>query len=371
MSNADVSSRLDQARRQYRTFQSKWYATPAILAGIFGLLLVLPLVLDLYFFGFSLGSWISVHVLVITLVWATAAQGWNVMSGYTGQFSFGHAAFFGLGAYGTILLLNTVGLNPWLGMLIGATVASLYGLLIGVLCFRYDLRGHYFALATLAFAELLRHTFNTFSQLGGASGYFKPLPRSYGAEFGFAAFQFRETLPYYYIILGFLVVVTAVSLAIKQSRLGLYLFAIREDESAAAAVGIPTYRYKLVGIGVSAFFTAWAGAFWAMYFDTIRPDTVYELLVNVEILLPAIVGGVGTVIGPIVGAFVVIPLSEVARQSVDITGFDRVIYGLLLVGIVLYSPQGAISWPRRAVELIGAYGPSKRNASATADDDDE
>ncbi|WP_345778563.1 branched-chain amino acid ABC transporter permease [Natrinema sp. DC36] len=357
-------------RRTYRAFQSKSYAMPAVLAAIFSVLLVVPLLLDLYFFGFSLGSWISVHILVITLVWATAAQGWNIMSGYTGQFSFGHAAFFGLGAYGTIMLLNTSGLNPWLGMLIGATAASLYGLVIGVLCFRYDLQGHYFALATLAFAELLRHTFNTFSRLGGASGFFKPLPTSYGSEFGLAAFQFRETLPYYYIILGFLVLVTAVSFAIKRSRLGLYLFAIREDERAAAAVGIPTYRYKLVGITVSAFFTAWAGAFWAMYFDTIRPDTVYDLLVNVEILLPAIVGGVGTVLGPIVGAFVVIPLSEIARQAVDISGFDRVIYGLVLIGIVLYSPKGAVSWPRRLVELLSEYGPYDSQLSTSTDEDE-
>jgi len=363
VSNADRSNRLDRLRRRYRAFRSKSYSTAAILLAIFAALLVSPIVLELYFFGFSLGSWISVHVLVITLVWATAAQGWNVMSGYTGQFSFGHAAFFGLGAYGTILLLNTSGLNPWLGMLIGATAAGVYGLLIGVLCFRYDLRGHYFALATLAFAELLRHTFNTVPALGGASGYFKPLPRAYGGEFGLAAFQFRETLPYYYVILGFLAIVTLVSLAIKQSRLGLYLFAIREDEDAAAAVGIPTYRYKLVGISVSAFFTALAGAFWAMYFDTIRPGTVFDLLVNVEILLPAIVGGVGTVIGPIVGAFVVIPLSEIARQSVDITGFDRIVYGLVLIGIVLYSPSGAVSWPRRFVELLDEYGPYESRRS--------
>nr|WP_245724241.1 branched-chain amino acid ABC transporter permease [Natronorubrum texcoconense] len=295
-------------------------------------------------------------MLILTLVWATTGQAWNMMSGYTGQFSFGHAAFFGLGAYGTIILLNTAGLNPWLGMLVGATIASLYGLLIGVLCFRYDLRGHYFALATLAFAELLRHTFNTVSQLGGASGFFRPLPQEYADGFGLIAFQFENALPYYYVILAFLIVVSAISLVIKQSRLGLYLFAIRENENAASAVGIPTYRYKLVGITVSAFFTAWAGAFWAMYFNTIRPETVYDILVNVEVLLPAIVGGIGTVLGPIVGAFLVIPLAEIARQSVDIAGFDHVIYGVLLIVIVLYSPKGVVSWPARLFELLEDRG---------------
>ncbi|MFC4544111.1 branched-chain amino acid ABC transporter permease [Halosolutus amylolyticus] len=348
--------RLDRARLRYRRFRQQWYSTPIVLTAIFGALLVLPLTLNLYAFGFSLGTWISVHMLIITLVWATTGQAWNMMSGYTGQFSFGHAAFFGLGAYGTILLLNVVGLNPWLGMLVGAVAAGLYGLVIGVLCFRYDLRGHYFALATLAFAELIRYTFNTVPQLGGASGFYKPLPRTYADGFGLAAFQFEGVLPYYYVILAFLIVVTVVSLVIKQSRLGLYLFAIRENENAAAAVGIPTYRYKLLGTTVSAFFTAWAGAFWAMYFDTIRPETVYDILVNVEVLLPAIVGGIGTVIGPIVGAFIVIPLSEVARILVDLSGFDRIIYGVLLIGIVLYSPKGAVSWPGRFFEVLERNG---------------
>ncbi|WP_090309694.1 branched-chain amino acid ABC transporter permease [Natronorubrum texcoconense] len=349
-------SRIDRARLRYRTFRRQWYSTAVLLAGVFGILLVLPLTLNLYAFGLSLGTWVSVHMLILTLVWATTGQAWNMMSGYTGQFSFGHAAFFGLGAYGTIILLNTAGLNPWLGMLVGATIASLYGLLIGVLCFRYDLRGHYFALATLAFAELLRHTFNTVSQLGGASGFFRPLPQEYADGFGLIAFQFENALPYYYVILAFLIVVSAISLVIKQSRLGLYLFAIRENENAASAVGIPTYRYKLVGITVSAFFTAWAGAFWAMYFNTIRPETVYDILVNVEVLLPAIVGGIGTVLGPIVGAFLVIPLAEIARQSVDIAGFDHVIYGVLLIVIVLYSPKGVVSWPARLFELLEDRG---------------
>lgn len=357
-------------RLRYRQFRNQWYSTPLLLTALFGGLFVLPLTLDLYAFGFSLGTWVSVHMLVITLVWATTGQAWNMMSGYTGQFSFGHAAFFGLGAYGTILLLNTIGLNPWLGMLIGTTAAGLYGLVIGGLCFRYDLRGHYFALATLAFAELLRFTFNTVPQLGGASGYFKPLPRQYADGYGLIAFQFDTVLPYYYVILVFLLIVTVVSLVIKQSRLGLYLFAIRENENTAAAIGIPTFRYKLLGISVSAFFTAWAGAFWAMYFDTIRPETVYDILINVEVLLPAIVGGIGTVIGPIIGAFVVIPTSEMARQFVTLTGFDRIVYGVLLIGIVLYSPKGVVSWPGRLLDILEQNGLYENTLDDTASDDE-
>jgi branched-chain amino acid transport system permease protein len=274
------------------------------------------------------------------------------MSGYTGQFSFGHAAFFGLGAYTTIILTGTLGLSPWVGMLIGSTLAGVYGLLIGALTFRYNLEGHYFALATLAFAELLRYVFTNVAELGGASGFFRPLAREYAAGPGLAAFQFTTDLPYYYLILGFLTVVSVVSLAINRSQLGYYLFAIREREQAAAALGVPTYRYKLFAVAVSAFFTAWPGAFWAMYFNTIRPTTVFELLVNVEILLPAIVGGVGTVLGPIVGSFIVIPVGEFVRQSFSIPGLNNAVYGVILIAIVLYSPKGVVSWPSRLVELL-------------------
>jgi len=152
---------------------------------------------------------------------------------------------------------------------------------------------------------------------------------------------------------GFLTVVTVVSLAINRSQLGYYLFAIREREQAAAAIGVPTYRYKLLAVAVSAFFfTAWPGAFWAMYFNTIRPTTVFDLLVNIEILLPAIVGGIGTVLGPIVGSFIVIPVSEFVRQSFSVPGLNNAVYGVILIAIVLYSPKGVVSWPSRFVELL-------------------
>ena len=352
---APVSNLLNRTLDLYGQFRRRWYATPLFLTLVFGFLVVLPFVRRLALFGYAPLLWLSVNMLIITLVWATAAQAWNIMSGYTGQFSFGHAAFFGIGAYATIIGIREFGLSPWTGMLLGSVVAGLYGLLIGALSFRYDLRGHYFALATLAFAELLRFLFNNVAWLGGASGFFKPLPREYADGPGLVAFQFLNEVPYYYVILGLLTVVTAVSLVIRESKAGLYLFAIRENERAAAAVGIPTYRYKLAGVTLSAFLTAWPGAFWAMYFDTIRPDTVFDLLVNVEVLLPAIVGGVGTVLGPIVGSFVITPASELARQSVDLSGLNNVIYGVVLIAVVLYSPRGVVSWPSRAVELLATH----------------
>ena len=347
-----VSNALSRVVGRYGQFRQQWYALPILLVVTFAILAAMPILRRLTVLGYAPLGWLSLNMLVLTLIWATTAQAWNIMSGYTGQFSFGHAAFFGIGAYATIILTADHSISPWLGMLLGSVIAAIYGLLVGALSFRYDLKGHYFALATLAFAELLRYVFNNAAELGGASGFFRPLPREYAEGPGLAAFQFFETMPYYYLILGFLLVVTAISLAINRSQLGYYLFAIREREQAALAIGVPTYRYKLLGISVSAFFTAWPGAFWAMYFSTIRPSTVFDLLVNVEVLLPAIVGGIGTVLGPIVGSFVVTPVSEFVRQSFETSGLNNAVYGVVLVAIVLYSPKGVVSWPSRLADQL-------------------
>jgi len=367
-----VSERLEAALAQYGEFRKQWYATPLLLTIIFVVLALLPFIRGLAFLGIAPLAWLSLNMLIVTLVWASTAQAWNIMSGYTGQFSFGHAAFFGLGAYGTIIAVSEFAISPWIGMAIGSIVAGIFGFFIGVVSFRYRLKGHYFALATLAFAELLRFLFNNIDAIGGASGYIRPLPFEYADDYGLAAFQFTSDLPYYYIILTFLLVITVFSFIIKRSKLGLYFFAIREEERAAAAIGIPTYRYKLIGVTISAGLTAWAGAFWAMYFETIRPETVFDILVNVEILLPAIVGGIGTVIGPIVGSFIVTPIAEFARQSVDLHGLNNIIYGLILVAIVLYSPKGVVSWPSRIIKLLrertGILGRSPSNQRATDDD---
>ncbi|WP_254547045.1 branched-chain amino acid ABC transporter permease [Halomarina pelagica] len=317
----------------------------------FGLLAALPYLLDVGVAGISLGSVLTLKVLILTLVFAYSSQAWNIVSGFTGYFSFGHAAFFGVGAYATQKLAIDFGINPWIGMLVGGGIAVLVALLVGFLNFRYDLKGHYFALATFAIAMLLGVVVRNTSELGGAIGYYRPFPREYGAEYGLLAFQFQSDLPYYYVIFAFLVVVTVVAYALKESQLGLYLFAIRENENAAASVGIPTFRYKMLAISVSAFFTAWAGAFWSMYFEIIRPSTVFGLSKNVEILLPAVVGGLGTVPGAIVGAFFVFPLAEFFRANVDqIVGLDDVVYGVALVLVALVLPNGLISLRERIRE---------------------
>lgn len=347
-----LSRRLRRLRQRYGAFRQRWYSLLVILVSLFLVLAVAPFMLNITIMGVPIGTVLTLQTLILTLIWATAAQSWNIVSGYAGQFSFGHAAFFGLGAYVPILLIEAYTVNPWVGMFAGGLVAAAYGLVIGGLCFRFQISGKYFALATLAFAELLRYVFFNSARLGGASGFVKPLPREYAAGYGLAAFQFRGDLSYYYLILGFLVVVTAVSLVIRQSRIGLYLLAIREDERAAAALGIPTVRYKLAALVVSAFFTAWVGAFWSMYFSSIRPEVLFDLTRNIDILLPAVVGGFGTVLGPIVGALAVTPPAEVARQFVNVPGVDWIIYGGFLIVIALYSPDGVISWPSRLGTLL-------------------
>ena len=341
-------SRLGGVRDAYDRVDGSPYGTAAKFVVGFALLAALPTLLGVSVFGYRLGMVLSVNILIVTVVYATAGQAWNIMSGYTGYFSFGHAAFFGVGAYVTSKLSVAFGINPWLGLLVGGAVACLVGLVVGYLNFRYDLRGHYFALATFAIALLLQVIVRNTSELGGAVGIYRPFPGDYGADFGIVAMQFRQPSSYYYVILGFLLVVTVAAWLIKRSQIGYYLFAIRENEDAAASLGISPFRYKMFAIGTSAFFTAWAGAFWSMYVEIIRPSTVFGLHRNVQILLPSIVGGIGSVPGTILGAFVVFPLSEALRISFPNTpGLDTVIYGVALVLIALFLPNGVISLGKR------------------------
>lgn len=327
-------------------------ATLVLTPVAFAVLLVLPLGLEASLFGASLGWLLSVHLLVVTLIYAVAATGWNLAAGLAGQFSFGHAAFFGLGAYAPLFLAREFAVSPWVGMVTGAVLAALYALLVGGLSYRYGVRGSYFALITLAFAEVLLYVFVNVERLGAASGLVKPLPGAYGAEFGLAAFQFRDTLPYYYVVLGVLAAATLLALAVKRSRVGLYLAAVRDDEDGAAAVGIPTTRYKLFALATSAFVTALAGSCWAMYSTSIRPRVVFGVLVNLDILLPAVVGGLGTVLGPVVGSFVLTVVSELGRQSVGLPELQRVVYGVVLLVVVIWTPGGVVSLPGRVADGV-------------------
>ncbi len=281
-----------------------------------------------------------VHILILVLFFAYLGTAWNILGGYAGQFSFGHAAFFGLGAYTSTLLLVRADVSPWLGFWAGGLVAAAFGCFAGSLAFRYGLRGPYFALVTLAFAEMLRLIAVNWMGIGGPMGILIPLPP--GGD-SWWRLQFREKLPYYYVMLGLLGVALWLTRRLERSRLGYTLAAIRENEDAAEASGVDTRRAKLAAMALSSFLTALGGTFYAQYFSFVDPTLAFGVPVSVEILLRPIVGGPGTLAGPLLGSLVLTPLSELTRWAIHgRPGVDLMIYGAILVLVITFLPRGLI-----------------------------
>lgn len=283
--------------------------------------------------------WISSvwqNLLVTTFYYAYLAQAWNILGGYAGQLSLGHAAFFAVGGYTSAILAIHLGISPWLGMLVGATLAALLSLGIGYLGFRFGLRGFYFVLLTLASAEICRLVALHLPILGGYTGLFitfSPNPWQ---------FQFRGKIPYYYVALGFVGTASLVVWLIQRAKLGAYLLAIRDDEDASEALGVDTFRYKMIAFAISAALTALGGTFYAYYQFYLQPNTVLTLNHSVDIMIRAIVGGTGTILGPILGSFLLELLGEFSRTffAGGAAGLNVVIYGLLLIVVVLFLPRG-------------------------------
>ncbi len=285
-----------------------------------------------------------VHILVLILFYAFLGTAWNVLGGYAGQFSFGHAAFFGIGAYTSTLLLVRAGVSPWVGLWAGGALAAAFGCFAGSLAFRYGLRGPYFALVTLAFAEMLRLVAVNWMDVGGPMGILIPLPKGGDSLW---RFQFREKLPYYYVMLGLVALALWLTRRIEAARLGHTLAAIRENEDAAEASGVNTLAAKLWAMGISAFLTAVGGTFYAQYFSFIDPTLAFGVSVSVEILLRPIVGGPGTLMGPLLGSLALTPLSELTRWAIrGRPGVDVMIYGAILVVVVSFLPRGLIGLGR-------------------------
>ena len=293
-----------------------------------------------------------VHLMVLVLFFAFLGVAWNVLGGYAGQFSFGHAAFFGIGAYTSTLLLVRLGVSPWAGFLAGAALAAAFGCFAGYLSFRYGLRGPYFALVTLAFAEMLRLVALNWMAIGGPMGILIPLPRVGEA---FWRLQFPDKLPYYYLMLALLGAALGLNRLVERARLGHVLAAIRENEEAAEASGVDTLRAKLQAMALSASLTALGGTFYAQYFSFIDPTLAFGPAVSVEILLRPIVGGPGTLLGPVLGSLVLTPLSELTRSFIrGRPGVDVMVYGAVLVVVVTFLPGG----------LVGAWRRIRRSAAA-------
>jgi len=290
----------------------------------------------------------SLDVATRILLFAALSSAWNVMAGYAGLFSFGHAAFFGIGAYATAYLLAVRGITPVIGLVVGATAGALFGLLLGYLTFRYRLRGAYFVLTTFAFAEMLYLIAMKFAPIGGAVGLRVPIRR----EASWWWMQFPPNSPnYFYLMLVYLVVTLAVINRLMRSRTGQYIVAVRDDEDAAAALGINPLRSRLTAVAWSGALTAAGGTFYFQYLFFIEPPLAFGPAISVEILLPGVIGGMGTFWGPLVGSSILVLLGEftsgfVRRPPAALSflqgrsGLDLALYGALLIGIIMFLPRG-------------------------------
>ncbi len=277
------------------------------------------------------------HILIMILFYAALGSAWNLIGGFGGQLSLGHAAFFGLGAYSCVLLNIDRGVNPWVGMLVGALITSAFAAAISYPCFR--LRGPFFTLATIAFAEVLRILIIYFKDFTrGSVGI--TIPQKMGLE----NFMFREKAPYLYIVLSFMVGVFLISYWIEKSRFGYHLIALREDEDAAESLGVNTARTKLLAAIVSAALTSIGGVFYAQYILFIEPYSEFSLDLSIQFALVPMIGGMGTSVGPIIGSFVLTPLQELLRAWLGgkYAGLHLVIYGCILMLVVIFMPQGIL-----------------------------
>ncbi len=297
-----------------------------ITAGV--MLLILPQLIGDYF----------VHLVTTVLLFGYLGVAWNILGGYAGQFSFGHAAFFGVGAFTSTLLQIHMGVNPWIGMFLAGIAGLLLGLFIGFLTFRYGLRGPYFALAMLALAEMLRVLAVEWMTVKYPLGIILPLIGD-----SFRGFQFRSKVPYYYVILFMVALVLYLSRVIEDNRIGSYFKAIRENEDAAETLGVNTFKYKMMAMAISSFLTAMGGTFYAQYYLTIDEEAAFGVAVSIEILLGPIIGGAGTVFGPILGAGILECLSEGSRNLLGAySGVHLMLYGAILIVIIIFLPKGIL-----------------------------
>src|SRR6185295_9946411 len=310
-----------------------------VLLGLLGIaLLILPAVANAY----------VLSVATLILFFAYAGQAWNVMMGFCGQLSLGHSLYVGVGGYAAAALFVHYGIGPWAGVWLAIALCVALGALIGLLAFRFGVSGVYFALLTIAFAEFTRIGFDHIQWLGASGGFFLKVAQR--EQMDLANFRGPPAM-YYYTILALCILAFISSSLLLKSKAGYYWQAIRENEEAAQALGINTFRWKMLAVVISAAMTAVAGVFYAFYYNNLFPEQIFHISRSIEIILGPIIGGIGTLFGPILGAAVLTLLAdgiteELAALGWEIPGVKQVFYGLVLLAVVMFLPNGI--WPALA-----------------------
>lgn len=293
--------------------------------------------LSILFVPFVAQSSFVYHLAIQVCVFAGLATAWNIVGGFAGQLSLGHAVFYGIGSYSAGLLVAQFGISPWIGMFAGAAVSSAVALMIAYPTLR--LRGPFFSLATIAFLEVVRLlVVHQEAWTGGSAGLNVPL------QVGLPWMIFREKWAYLLVAFGFFLLTLVVSLLIRRSRFGFYLIAVREREDAARAVGVNAVRAKIAAAVISAVLTSLIGSFHGMYLTFLEPSSAFSLELSIQIAMFALIGGLGTVAGPVIGTVLVLPVAELARGWLSAfgNGTHGFVYGMLLVFVVLFFPRGLV-----------------------------
>src|SRR3954464_5559471 len=310
----------------------------AVLAAI---LVALPLLVGNY----------ALSVATLILYFAYTGQAWNVMMGFAGQLSLGHAVYVGVGAYAAGALFFHYGIGPWAGVCLAIALCVALGLIIGFLAFRFRISGVYFALLTIAFAEFTRIGFDHFGWTGGPGGMFLRVAQRDTWDL----LNFRgPPLMYYYAMLGLTAGAFALCWVMLRSRAGYYWQAIRENEEAAQALGINTFRWKMLAVAISSAMTAVSGVFFAFYYNNLFPEQIFHISRSIEIILGPIIGGIGTLFGPALGSAFLTLLSNGITDALgalgwEIPGIKQVFYGFVLLAVVMFLPNAI--WPPIARRL--------------------
>jgi len=314
-----------------------------LLGALLALFILLPIFVSDYL----------LTVLILVMYFAYAGQAWNIMMGFAGQLSLGHALYVGLGAYTAAALYVHFGIGPWIGLLVAIPVAALAGAFVGFLAFRFRVAGVYFAILTIAVAEFARVGFDHLGWTHGSSGLFLPV-----AQYTHNDLWNMRGHPamFYYLLLAVIVLAFIASRVLMQSRVGYFWLAIREDEEAARSAGIDTFRYKMIAVAVSAGMTAFAGVIYAFYYNNLFPEQVFNIAQSILIILGPMVGGVGTLFGPIVGALVLETVAEGLRTllawfGIDLPGTNQLFFGIVLLLVVIAVPDGVWPWLARRFGL--------------------